>query len=42
MTDALPAAKEKNGYPPFWWRTVTRPLEQPEYMEWFPYDGDKF
>uniref|UniRef100_UPI00193ABF2F NADH dehydrogenase [ubiquinone] 1 beta subcomplex subunit 9-like n=1 Tax=Styela clava TaxID=7725 RepID=UPI00193ABF2F len=36
MTDQLPAAKEKDGYPPFWWHTVTRPLEQPERMTWFP------
>lgn len=40
MTDALPAAKEKDGYPPYWWRTVTRPLEKPKPMLWMPKDGD--
>ncbi|CAK8685264.1 NADH dehydrogenase [ubiquinone] 1 beta subcomplex subunit 9-like [Clavelina lepadiformis] len=42
LTDALPAAKEKDGYPPFWWRTVTRPLEQPKLMEWWPNNEDSF
>jgi len=40
MTDALPAARHKDGYPPFWWRRVTRPLEQVKLMEWFPNKAD--
>ena len=36
ITDDLPAASKKDGYPPFWWRKVTRPLEKPKLMEWFP------
>jgi len=40
MTDAMPAAKEKDGYPPFWWRAVTRPLENPQLMKWFPGEKD--
>lgn len=40
MTDEMPAAKKKNGYPPFWWKTVSRPLDNPERMAWYPYKRD--
>nr|XP_002130843.1 NADH dehydrogenase [ubiquinone] 1 beta subcomplex subunit 9-like [Ciona intestinalis] len=42
LTDELPAAKEKDGYPPFWWKTVTRALERPKVMTWFPKDQDSY
>uniref|UniRef100_A0A6F9DLF0 NADH dehydrogenase [ubiquinone] 1 beta subcomplex subunit 9 n=1 Tax=Phallusia mammillata TaxID=59560 RepID=A0A6F9DLF0_9ASCI len=42
MTDAMPAAKERDGFPPFWWRFVTKPLEKPKLMDWFPNNGDKW
>jgi len=42
MTDNFPASKEKNGYPPFWWKQVTRPLERPMLMEWFPDKRDYY
>lgn len=32
ITDVLPAAKEVDGLPPFWWRHATRGHERPELM----------
>ena len=34
ITDALPAAKEVDGLPPFWWGHATRGFERAEVMHW--------
>jgi len=42
ISEAMPASSQKDGYPPYWWRFVTRPVNIPKLMDFFPGNKDKW